>query len=161
MQQHDIPPISLVSGKSEAIEDGEARLEYQRKVLQHIIEFGSSLRLDMDTDTLLRRVSEATCKALGFRYSALYLSDGLGYFRACATAGCSAENEEYLRQHPVPDLVVAQLISQEYRISESYFIPAEAPFWKNDAINDFFVVSNEYSPAPAPQEGRYTPSEHY
>jgi signal transduction histidine kinase len=131
------------------IQEGETHPEYQRKVLKYITEIGSSLRLDMDTDTLFKRVSEATCKALGFRYSALYLSDGLGYFRACATAGSNAEEEEYLRQHPVPDTVVAQLISQEYRMSESYFISAEAPVWKNSDVVSFFVLPAEISPSPA------------
>ena len=111
VKHNDNSPVSLVSNMPEAVQDGETHLEYQRKVLKYITEFGSSLRLDMDIDTLLKRVSEATCKALGYRYSALYLSDGIGYFRARATSGFSAEEDEYLRQHPVPDTVVAKLIS--------------------------------------------------
>jgi len=148
VKHNENPPVSLVSDMPEAVQDGETHLEYQRRVLKYITEFGSSLRLDMDIDTLLKRVSEATCKALGYRYSVLYLSDGIGYFRARATSGCSAEGDEYLRQHPVPDIVVAKLISEEYRISESYFIPAEAPIWKDSYINSFFVVADEYREAP-------------
>jgi len=148
VKHNENPPVSLVSDMPEAVQDGETHLEYQRRVLKYITEFGSSLRLDMEIDTLLKRVSEATCKALGYRYSVLYLSDGIGYFRARATSGCSAEGDEYLRQHPVPDIVVAKLISEEYRISESYFIPAEAPIWKDSYINSFFVVADEYREAP-------------
>jgi signal transduction histidine kinase len=153
VKQSDNPAVFLESDMPEAVQRGETQLEYQRRVLKYITEFGSSLRLDMDTDTLLKRVSEATCKALGFRYSVLYLSDGIGYFRACATSGTSAEDEEYLRHHPLPDTVVAQFISEEYRISESYFIPAEAPLWKNSYISGFFVVSDEYNEAPPAYEG--------
>jgi signal transduction histidine kinase len=152
VQQHDIPPLSLVSDLPKEIkemQEGETHPEYQRKVLKYITEIGSSLRLDMDTDTLFKRVSEATCKALGFRYSVLYLSDGLGNFRACATAGSNAEEEEFLRQHPVPETVVAQLISEEYRMSESYFIAAEAPVWKNSDVMSFFVLPADISPSPA------------
>lgn len=145
MKQNDLPPVALMNDQSDAVQYGETHIEYQRKVLKYITEIGSSLRLDMDTDTLFKRVSEAICKALGFRYSALYISDGLDYFRACATAGLSPEEEEYLRQHPLPDTVVAQLISEEYRMSESYFIPAEAPLWKNDHMNSFFVLPGELS----------------
>src|SRR6266702_2630921 len=148
VKHNENPPVSLVSDMPEAVQDGETHLEYQRRVLKYITEFGSSLRLDMDIDTLLKRVSEATFKALGYRYSVLYLSDGIGYFRARATSGCSAEGDEYLRQHPVPDIVVAKLISEEYRISESYFIPAEAPIWKDSYISSFFVVADEFSEAP-------------
>jgi signal transduction histidine kinase len=128
---------------TESIQQAEAHLEYQREVLQYITDIGTSLRLDMDTDTLLKRVSEAACKALRFRYSVLYLSDGAGYYRACATAGVVAEEVAYLHQHPLPETVVAQLINEEFRISESYFIPGEAPLWKNDAIASFFVVVEE------------------
>src|SRR5437773_10127386 len=143
-----------MNSQSEVVQCGETYIEYQRKVLKYITEIGSSLRLDMDTDTLFKRVSEAVCTALRFRYSALYISDGISYFRACATSGCGAEEEEYLRQHPLPDTVVAQLISEEYRMSESYFIPAEASLWKNDHINSFFVLPRELSESSTLHEGR-------
>ncbi len=117
-------------------------LEHQREVLKYIIDIGSSLRLQMDTDTLLKRVSEAACKALRFRYSALYLADENGYFRARASSGISLEEDKYLRQHPVPQDIVQKLTSEEYRISDSYFIPTEAPFWKDESAASFFVVVN-------------------
>src|SRR5947209_5238454 len=134
-----------MNNQSDAVQYGETNIEYQRKVLKYITEIGSSLRLDMDTDTLFKRVSEAICKAVGFRYSALYLSDGTGYFRARATTGAGVEEEEYLRQHPLPEAVVAQMISEEYRMSESYFIPAEASIWEDDQITSFFVLPDDVS----------------
>ena len=158
MKQNDLPPVSLMNNQSDAVQYGETNIEYQRKVLKYITEIGSSLRLDMNADTLFKRVSEAICTALRFRYSALYISDGLGYFRACATAGEGPEEEEYLRQHPLPDTVVAQLISEEYRMSESYFIPAEAPLWKNDHINSFFVLPVELSESSILYEERQVSS---
>ena len=154
MKQNDIPPVSLMNSQPKVVQYGETNIEYQRKVLKYITEIGSSLRLDMDTDTLFKRVSEAICKALDFRYSVLYISDGTGYFRTCSAAGEGPEKEEYLRQHPLPDTVVAQLISEEYRMSESYFIPAEAPLWKNDHINSFFVLPGELSESSTLHEGR-------
>lgn len=161
MKQNDIPPVSLMNELQEAVKYGETTIEYQRKILKYITEIGSSLRLDMDTDTLFKRVSEAICKAVGFRYSALYLSDGTGYFRACATTGGSAEEEEYLRQHPLPESVVAQLISEEYRMSESYFIPEEAPIWKDDQINSFFVLTDDVSESSAMYMGQNIPTRRY
>lgn len=113
---------------------------YQREVLKYITEIGTSLRLDMNLDTLLERVSEATCKALGFRASALYLSDDTGYFRVYATTEITTEQEEYLHQHPLPEDIVAQFVAEQYRISDSYFIPAEAPLWQDRSIANFFVV---------------------
>ena len=118
----------------------EAHIAFQHEVLKYITDIGSSLRLHMDIETLLQRVSEASCKALRFRHSALYLSDGAGYFRVYAVSGISKENEAYLLQHPLPEDIVAELIAEAYRISESYFIPAEAPLWRNEHINSYFVI---------------------
>ncbi len=161
MKQNDIPSVSLMNELQEAVQYGETTIEYQRKVLKYITEIGSSLRLDMDTDTLFKHVSKAICQALDFRYVTLYISDGIGYFRACATAGDSMEEEEYIRQHPIPDNVVAQLISEEYRMSESYFIPAEAPVWKDDQINSFFVLTEDVSESSAMYMGQNIPAERY
>lgn len=159
MKQNDIPPVSLMNELQEAVRYGETTIEYQRKILKYITEIGSSLRLDMDTETLFKHVSEAICKALDFRYVTLYLSDGIGYFRACATAGDSMEEEEYIRQHPLPENVVAQLISEEYRMSESYFIPAEAPIWKDDQINSFFVMPHTVGESSTIYEERHFSSD--
>lgn len=118
----------------------DPQLRHQREVLRYISDIGSSLRLQMDTATLLRRVSEASCKALGFHYSVLYLADDKGNFCASASSGISEESEEYLRQHPLPAEVVALLTNRFYRISRSYFIPREAPLWQDDYIASFFIV---------------------
>jgi signal transduction histidine kinase len=118
-------------------------LEYQREILKYITEIGASLRLQMDTDTLLRRVSEATCQALHFRHSALYLSDGKGYFRVRAVTGVNADLEEYLNQHPLPVAVVERLLDKQYLISNSYFIPAEAELWLDELVASYFVIVEE------------------
>ena len=55
----------------------------------------------------------------------------------------NAELEEYLRQHPLPDHVVKQLFSPQYRISNSYFFPAEASLWQDETIASYFVVVDE------------------
>ncbi len=110
----------------------------------------------MDTDTLLKRVSTAACSALRFRHSALYLTDDNGYYQVRATAGVHPEQEAYLVQHPLPNDVVAQIINEEYRISDSYFIPGEAPLWQNPVLADFFVIldddenSSEFLPLSVP-----------
>ena len=118
----------------------EATIKYQREVLKYITDIGFSPRLHMDIDALLQQTSEASCKALRFRHSVLYLSDGDGYFRVCAVSGVSSVDELYLREHPLPEDVVAQLLCQDYRISESYFIPAEAPLWQNEKLASYFVI---------------------
>jgi signal transduction histidine kinase len=134
-------PLSAINGHVTALmHQYETRLAQQRKVLDNIIDIGASLRLQMDTETLLKRVCEAACQALQFRIAALYLYDGVGYYRYCALAGGRAEDEVYLREHPLPESIVSRLASEEYCVSRSYHIPAEAPIWQDEEIKSFFVL---------------------
>lgn len=143
MKQSEVPPESELNGIAELAWQYEADLEYQRNVLKHIIDVGASLRLGMDTEMLLKRVCVAACDAMRFRHAALYLHDDEGNFHVYATMGVSVAQEEYLHQHPLPEAVVAQLISEEFRMSDSYFIPANAPLWNDEYIASFFVVVDD------------------
>jgi signal transduction histidine kinase len=98
------------------------------------------LRLQMDTETLLKRIVTTSCQALRFRYAAIYLDDGTGLFRLASASGVEAADEDYLRQHPLPNSVVARIIDECYRISDSYFLPAEAPIWQDKAFATYFAV---------------------
>ncbi|HET8851347.1 MAG TPA: GAF domain-containing protein, partial [Ktedonobacteraceae bacterium] len=149
VKQYEVPQDSDLNDLPESVQQYEAHLEYKRNVLKHIIDVGASLRLGMDIDTLLKRVCVAACSALRFRYATLYLHDNAGYFRVLATTGLSAAEEEYLHQHPLPEALAAQLISEEYRISDSYFIPAESPLWKDESISSFFIVVDDSAKPPA------------
>lgn len=116
----------------------------QQEILRYIIDIGSSLRLPMDIDTLLNRVTEASCKALGFRYSVLYLIDEhSSMFRARAFSGIGSQERAYLREHSVPEDVITRLTCDDYRLSNSYFIPAGAPLWEDGYVVSFFVVGEE------------------
>lgn len=121
----------------------ETTPDYLRDVLKYVVEIGASLRLQMDTDTLLKRIADTSCKALGFRYIVIYLSDGAGLFRVVASSHTvSAAAEDYLRDHPLPDRVVARITDERYRISDSYFVPAEDPIWQDEEFASNFVVVN-------------------
>jgi len=123
----------------------------QQKVLKYVTDIGSSLRLQVDVNTLLTQVAQATCEALGFRHSALYLAGTDGLFHAQATCGISAEEEIYLRQHPLPNAVVALIIDERYRIGSSYFIPTESPLWHNEAFAaNFLIISHEQAVLASP-----------
>lgn len=153
MKQFDIPQNFYEDSVLTVKQRTQNNLEYEREVLKHITNIGSSLRIQMDTQTLLKRVSVAVCEALRFRYSALYISDDTGYFRVRATSGINDEQEAYLHERPLPADVVAELINERYRFSESYFIPAEASLWQNEYVANFFMVVEENAP-PRP----FTPS---
>lgn len=125
---------------------GEVRREYEdspeylRNVLRYVVEIGASLRLQMDTETLLKRIVTLSCQALRFRYAAIYLDDGTGFFRVVSTSGVGTTDEDYLRQHPLPNSVVARIVDECYRISDSYFLPAEASIWQDTTFASHFVV---------------------
>lgn len=141
------PGQPVLQSYVESNQPDQSNLEFQREVIRHITEIGSSLRLQMDTDTLLSRVAEAACKALRFDSSALYLADDKGFFWARATWNAGPGGEMYLQEHPVPEDVVALLIDERHRLGDSYFIPAEAPIWQNEYVNSFFITENSASPA--------------
>ncbi len=128
----------------------ETNPEQLREVFHYILAVGSSLRLQVDVDTLLREIAVAACKALRFRYSALYLADNQGYYRVRATAGISEQEEAFLHHHPIPDHIVAMLINDDFRISDSYFFPAEASIWQDEEFTSYFLIVNE-------EEHRLTP----
>ncbi len=125
--------------------DGEARRDYEddpdylRNILRHVVEIGASLRLQIETETLLKRIVTASCRALRFRYAAIYLDDGAGFFRVASTSDIDASEEEYLHCHSLPNSVVARIVDNCYRISDSYFLPAEAPIWQDEAFARYFV----------------------
>ena len=137
MMAENIPATAGDTGR-----EYENSPEYLRDVLKYVVEIGSSLRLQVDSETLLKRIVTTSCKALRFRYAVIYLADGAGFFRVVATSGVGPAEEEYLQQHPLPDNVVAQIIDERYRISDSYFLPAEAPIWEDEKFSSYFVVVN-------------------
>lgn len=114
--------------------------EYLRDILRYVVEIGASLRLQMDTETLLKRIVTASCQALRFRYAAIYLDDGAGFFRVASTSGVDAVDEDYLRCHPLPNSVVARIVDDCYRVSDSYFLPSEAPIWQDEAFATYFAI---------------------
>jgi signal transduction histidine kinase len=135
---------------------GEVRREYEdspvylRDILRYVVEIGASLRLQMDTETLLRRIVTTSCQALRFRYAAISLDDGSGFFRVASTSGVDAADEDYLRQHPLPNSVVARIVDNCYRISDSYFLPAEAPIWQDRGFASYFMMAKSPTDTQSP-----------
>lgn len=157
MEQQSVSGNYLMDG-DEKQREYENSPEYLREVLQCVVEIGASLRLQTDTDTLLKRVVTATCKALRFRRAVLYLNDGSGLFRVAATSGVVVEEAAYLQEHPLSGSVVARIIDEHYRISDSYFLPIEAPIWQDpEFASSFFVVDPSAPTLTSVSRSRRTP----
>lgn len=145
MEQQSAPGTNPVTSR-----EYETSPEYLHDVLKYVVEIGASLRLQMDTDTLLKRIAATSCKALRFRYVVVYLADGDGHFRVAASSGIKLAEEVYLRHHPLPDAVVARIADERYRMSDSYFLPAEAPIWQDEEFASNFVAVNPSTDALTP-----------
>lgn len=140
MEQQSISGNYLMAS-DEKQREYEDSPEYLREVLKCVVEIGASLRLQTDIDALLKRVVTTACRALRFRHAVLYLNDGAGLFRVAAVSGIDASEEAYLREHPLPDSLVARIVDECYRMSDSYFLPIEAPIWQDQEFaSQFFVV---------------------
>ncbi len=152
MEQQIVPEQRLVlsGGEDNGQRDYENSPDYLREVLKSVVDIGSSLRLQMDTETLFRRVVADTSRALRFRCVVLYLADGEGFFRASAADGISNEEEAYLQEHPLPDNIVARIVDEQYRISDSYFLPAEAEIWRDQEFAGYFATDNAETSAFVP-----------
>ncbi|GHO61059.1 GAF domain-containing sensor histidine kinase [Ktedonobacter robiniae] len=118
-----------------------------RAVLRSISEIWTSLQQNPDVDGLLQQIADATCQALGFRYSALYLEDEHHNFYVRATSSSvPAEHTAYLRQHPMPAYVASLLTQPALRCRNSYFIPGEADIWQDESVAAHFVIVQEGEP---------------
>ncbi|WP_201385828.1 ATP-binding protein [Ktedonobacter sp. SOSP1-85] len=118
-----------------------------RAVLRSISEIWTSLQQNRDVDGLLQQIADATCQALGFRYSALYLEDEHHNFYVRATSSSvPAEHTAYLRQHPMPAYVASLLTQPALRCRNSYFIPGEADVWQDESVAAHFVIVQEGEP---------------
>jgi signal transduction histidine kinase len=118
-----------------------------RAVLRSISEIWTSLQQNRDVDGLLQQIADATCQALSFRYSALYLEDEQHNFYVRATSSSvPAEHTAYLRQHPMPAYVASLLTQPAFRCRNSYFIPGDADVWHDESVAAHFVIVQEGEP---------------
>lgn len=128
----------------------EGSPEYLRNILRYVVEIGASLRLQMDIETLLKRVVTTSCRALRFRSAAIYLADSAGFFRVAATSGVDTVSESALCCHPLSSHVIARAVQDCYRIGDSYFIPDEAALWQDEAFARHFAATRSCADIPHP-----------
>lgn len=118
-----------------------------REVLRSLSEIWTSLHQRIDVDVLLKQIADATCEALGYRYSALYLADKQRNFYVRATSSSlPSEHDAYLRQRPMPSTVADLLTQPTFRRGDSYFIPGNASVWQDASVAAYFVIVQEGEP---------------
>jgi diguanylate cyclase (GGDEF)-like protein/putative nucleotidyltransferase with HDIG domain len=115
--------------RSEATQRGLAQRRAER--LRRVQELGRTLHLDLDSSGVGQLTVDAACAALGFRLAVLNLIDDLAAppaerrIRAVATAGLSPEVATRFLTQDAPASDTLSLLRDEFRLSRSYFVPAE------------------------------------
>jgi signal transduction histidine kinase len=113
---------------------GQARdqahlLERHARELKQILTLNSQLRASMDMDALLQHLADSICTVMGFQAVVVNLVDqAANRVWVAAMAGCTAEEEAILRGATYDWDVFLAPDSERYRVSQSYFMPAEAGY---------------------------------
>lgn len=107
------------------VETGKARMEKLHRILEVVTRLNSNL----DVDTLLGQIVGAVQKSLGFRIVLLRILDPeVGALRARAFAGLSPEAIQRLEAADIPIATFDSWLSDEFRVSRSYFISHKHSF---------------------------------
>ncbi len=110
--------------------------------LNQIFELGQVLRTESNLEDILEAVAHAVQMSVGFSVVLISLYDEQEQgFRRVAQAGIPLAQFEEIRQVVVPLSRVGPLLRDDFRISHSYFLPAErAAEWRApDALSDEYV----------------------
>lgn len=127
-------------------------MQYQREILKQIDAIGSLLRLNLDIDILLRRVTVKTCEALHAQRGVLYLANSAATFRLRAVHGLSSPEQDYLQRRTVPNTTVALLTSEKFHSGNFYLIPATSSFWHQDIFSSYFTFDDKSGTVTHPLE---------
>ena len=114
--------------------------EVTREILASICELGSFLRLHLDIDTLLKRVTEKVCETLHASQGVLYLANSVATFRLRAVYGLSSIEADYLRQRIVRDTTITRLTDETFHLGNFYLIPTTSTFWQQDIFSSHFLL---------------------
>jgi signal transduction histidine kinase len=104
-------------------------LERHTLELKQILTLNSQLRASMDMDTLLQHLADSICTVMGFQSVVVNLIDQeANRVWVAAMAGCTPEEEAILRDATYAWDTFFDFEPERYRVSQSYFMPAEAGY---------------------------------
>ncbi|MBI5671566.1 MAG: GAF domain-containing protein [Chloroflexi bacterium] len=115
------------------------RLRRRVEQLNQIFELGRVLQSSAEPVTMLESILDGIQQSVGFEVGVASLVDESdGVLRRVAQAGMPLEAFERSRKHALTLDEFHRLMRDDYRLSESYFIPAEARRgWKQAALRAF------------------------
>lgn len=112
--------------------------ERHAQQIKELLRLSTLLRSGVSLDDLLPQIVTSMAACTGFRVAVMNLLDETGrYLRPVAFAGVTEEDQRMLYVHPFSVEALSRMMSQEFRISQSYFIPYDR------SSNDHSETSNE------------------
>ncbi len=100
--------------------------ERQTQQIKELLRLCTILRSDLSPDEILRQVAASTVACTGFRSLTINLLDENGKVLVpVAFAGIPDEEQRILYEHPFPVDALTRMMSQDFRISQSYLISHE------------------------------------
>ncbi len=130
--QPNVPNLSHVSAS-----------ERHAQQIKELLRLSTLLRAGVNLDDVLPQIVTSMAACTGFRVAVMNLLDESGrYVRPVAFAGVTEEDQRMLYVHPFSVEALSRMMSQEFRISQSYFIPYD----RSDAANEASRASNGTDP---------------
>src|SRR5579863_3040566 len=125
------------SAQSQSV-NGNGAIETRQ--IKELLRLGNVLRAELGLSEVLQQMVAAISECTGFRISVIHLAEeGSEYLSPVAFTGMSEENQRVLREARRPIEEVVRLMRNDYRISQSYFIPHEYA----DNFSDIVSVTNK------------------
>ncbi len=117
--------------------------ERHAQQIKELLRLSTLLRAGANLDDVLPQIVTSMAACTGFRVAVMNLLDEAGrYVRPVAFAGVTEEDQRMLYVHPFSVEALSRMMSQEFRISQSYFIPYD----RSDASNETSHTSNDTGP---------------
>lgn len=112
----------------------------ETRQIKELLRLGNVLRAELGLSEVLQQMVATISNCTGFRISVIHLAEeGSEYLSPVAFTGMSEENQRVLREARRPIEEVVRLMREDYRISQSYFIPHEYA----DNFSDIVSVTNK------------------
>jgi PAS domain S-box-containing protein len=94
--------------------------------LSHVLEIGQAIRSDQPLEEVLEEIAYAIQESVGFNLVLISVLEGdPPRLRRMAAAGLPVDVVERMKKTPQPWEALATVMREEFRISQSYYIPAE------------------------------------
>ncbi len=94
--------------------------------LSHVLEIGQAIRSDQPLEEVLEEIAYAIQESVGFNLVLISVLEGdPPRLRRMAAAGLPVEVVERMKKTPQPWEALKTVMQEEFRISQSYYIPAE------------------------------------